>query len=274
MFKSIVQNTKYLNAIAGIIKNEESKQVANEIIKLYKNRNITNIATVEKLINKLSSKNKKSRESAIKTYNENKSNWETHNTKNPEIIERREKASAMITKLFKQGVNFTAETTQTAMTGKVEKVKTTAKYVGPHAKLRKLLYASLKQALNVRKSKNKKFQVYAKMDINTDGVLRPINSGKFDEKHMLDMVDAMLDKIEGVSSNYEDVNINRTYIEYGFVDTPSGGCYVEDEKLNGILFRKSVMAVRNSDNNCFWYCMLYLQSDDRNIKYWDARQKN
>ena len=59
MSKSIVQNTKYLNAIAGIIKNEESKQVANEIIKLYKNRNITNIATVEKLINKLSSKIKK-----------------------------------------------------------------------------------------------------------------------------------------------------------------------------------------------------------------------
>ena len=86
MSKSIVQNTKYLNAIAGIIKNEESKRVANEIINLYKNRNITNIATVEKLINKLSSKNKKSRESAIKTYNENKSNWENHNIKNPEII--------------------------------------------------------------------------------------------------------------------------------------------------------------------------------------------
>ena len=59
MSKSIVQNTKYLNAIAGIIKNEESKQVANEIVKLYKNRNITNIATVEKLINKISTKKKK-----------------------------------------------------------------------------------------------------------------------------------------------------------------------------------------------------------------------
>ena len=56
MSKSIVKNTKYLNAIASQIKNDESKQVASEIIKLYKNRNITNIATVEKLIKKLSSK--------------------------------------------------------------------------------------------------------------------------------------------------------------------------------------------------------------------------
>ena len=98
-------------------------------------------------------KTKKSRESAIKTYNENKSNWENHNTKNPEIIERREKASALITKLFKQGVKFTAETTKTAMSGQVEKIKNTAKYVGTQAKLRKLIYASLKQALNVRQSK-------------------------------------------------------------------------------------------------------------------------
>ena len=231
MSKSIVQNTKYLNAIAGTIKNEESKQVANEIIKLYKNRNITNVATVEKLINKLSSKNKKSRESAIKTYNENKSNWETHNTKNPEIIQRREKASAIITKLFKQGVKFTAETGKTAMNGKVEKIKTTAKYVGTEAKLRKLIYASLKQALNIRQSKSKNFKVYARMVAYADGVERHINSGSFDEKHISNMIDTLIDKIEGVSTNYQDTSINKTHIEYGFIDTPSGGCYVEDEKI-------------------------------------------
>ena len=88
------------------------------------------------------------------------------------------------------------------------------------------------------------------------------------------MIDTLIDKIEGVSTNYQDTSTNKNSIEYGFIDTPSGGCYVEDEKLNDILSRKSVMPVRSSDNNCFWYCMLYLQSDDRNIKYWDARQKN
>jgi len=76
MSKSIVQNTKYLNALASIIKNEESKHVAQEIIKLYKNRNISHITTVEKYIKKLTSKNKISRESGIKIYNENKENWE------------------------------------------------------------------------------------------------------------------------------------------------------------------------------------------------------
>ena len=107
-----------------------------------------------------------------------------------------------------------------------------------------------------------------------DGVERHINSGSFDEKHISNMIDTLIDKIEGVSTNYQDTSINKTSIEYGFIDTPSGGCYVEDEKLNDILSRKSVMPVRNSDNNCFWYCMLYLQSDDANVKRWDTRPKN
>ena len=152
------------------------------------------------------------------------------------------------------------------MSGKVEKIKTTAKYVGTQAKLRKLIYASLKQALNVRQSKSKKFKLYARMVANADGVEKHINSGTFNEKDIFNMIDTLIDKIEGVSTNYQDTSINKTSIEYGFIDTPSGGCYVEDEKLNDILSRKSVMPVRNSDNNCFWCCMLYLQSDDRNIK--------
>jgi hypothetical protein len=38
-------------------------------------------------------------------------------------------------------------------------------------------------------------------------------------------------------------------IQFGFIMTPSGGCYVEDESLNCIISRKPVITIKHKDDN-------------------------
>ena len=45
-------------------------------------------------------------------------------------------------------------------------------------------------------------------------------------------------------------------LQFGFVLTPSGGCYVEDESLNCISSRKTFITIINKDDNCFWFSLL------------------
>jgi hypothetical protein len=63
------------------------------------------------------------------------------------------------------------------------------------------------------------------------------------------MIEATLQSAWGMS-------FSGASIQFGFIMTPSGGCYVEDESLNCRISRKTVITITNTDDNCFWFALL------------------
>jgi hypothetical protein len=51
------------------------------------------------------------------------------------------------------------------------------------------------------------------------------------------------------------VGFSGASIQFGFIMTPAGGCYVEDESLNCVISRKTVITIKHKDDNCFWFAL-------------------
>jgi hypothetical protein len=45
-------------------------------------------------------------------------------------------------------------------------------------------------------------------------------------------------------------------IQFGVIMTPAGGCYVENESLNCVISRKTIITIKNKDDNCFCFALL------------------
>ena len=45
-------------------------------------------------------------------------------------------------------------------------------------------------------------------------------------------------------------------LQFGFVLTPSGGCYVEDESLNCIISRNTFITIKHTYDNCVWFALV------------------
>ena len=52
------------------------------------------------------------------------------------------------------------------------------------------------------------------------------------------------------------MSIAGSSLQFGFIMIPSGGSYVEDESLNCVISRKTVITIKNKDDNCFWFSLL------------------
>ena len=63
-------------------------------------------------------------------------------------------------------------------------------------------------------------------------------------------------KIEAALQSAWGMAIAGATLQLGFVMTPSGGCYVEDESSNCIISRKTVITIKNKDDSCFWFALL------------------
>ena len=127
----------------------------------------------------------------------------------------------------------------------------------------KIVISSYKKAI-LELDKNQNFKFYSIMTLfrkyELDGVEMvaaiPVNSGTFDKKNWIKWLLRFVNDIEKLIQSDKSILILGSIIQYGFILTPSGGCYVEDKNLNDILKRKTIITIKNKDNNCFWYALL------------------
>ena len=63
--------------------------------------------------------------------------------------------------------------------------------------------------------------------------------------------------IYSMSQSEEEVKFKNVALKLFVTIILAGGCFVRDETLNEILSRKTVIHIKNNDNNCFWYSLVY-----------------
>ena len=52
------------------------------------------------------------------------------------------------------------------------------------------------------------------------------------------------------------MSLGGSSLQFGFTLTPAGGCYVEDETVNCIINRNTIITIENKDDNCVWCSLL------------------
>ena len=62
-------------------------------------------------------------------------------------------------------------------------------------------------------------------------------------------------KLETTLQSTWGMGFGGSSIQLGFVMSPAGGCYIEDESLNWTISRTTVITIKN-DDNCFWFALL------------------
>ena len=80
-----------------------------------------------------------------------------------------------------------------------------------------------------------------------------INSGSCNTNEWGGWVTMFCGKIEAALHSAWGMGLSGASLQLGFILTPSGGCYVEDESFNFIIGRKTVITITHKDDNCFWF---------------------
>jgi hypothetical protein len=72
-----------------------------------------------------------------------------------------------------------------------------------------------------------------------------VNSGTFNNKEWGGWVNTFSGVIETSSQSAWGMGFSGASIQFGCIMTPAGGCYVEDESLNCIISRNTVITIKN-----------------------------
>jgi hypothetical protein len=71
-------------------------------------------------------------------------------------------------------------------------------------------------------------------------------------------LDDFIEKIMKLIQSDEQVKLNSFRLTFHFAIIPSGSGHLESKTLNEHYKKKSVVRVKNNDNNCFWYSLVNL----------------
>jgi hypothetical protein len=83
-----------------------------------------------------------------------------------------------------------------------------------------------------------------------------VNSGTFNNKEWGGWVNTFGGMIEDTLQSAWGMGFSGASMQFGFIMTPAGGCYVEYESLNCIIRRKTVIPIKHKDDKCFWFALL------------------
>jgi hypothetical protein len=76
-----------------------------------------------------------------------------------------------------------------------------------------------------------------------------VNSGTFNNKEWGGWVNTFGGMIEDTLQSAWGMGFSGASMQLGFIMTPAGGCYVEDESLNCIISRKTVITIKSKSDN-------------------------
>ena len=102
--KTRIKNVKYLSSLARNAR-DDTKALADQVVKLYEQRKIINITTAENYLNKFASTNKNTRKAAINNFVKKEEGFVKYGLTSNKLVtkkkETEEVAAKKIQKLFK-----------------------------------------------------------------------------------------------------------------------------------------------------------------------------
>ena len=78
------------------------------------------------------------------------------------------------------------------------------------------------------------------------------HSKVYTKKDVATWATAFADEIETLAQSEAEIKFKSFLVHFYIALIPSGGCFVDDETLTEILSRKTIIQIRNKDDNCFW----------------------
>ena len=69
------------------------------------------------------------------------------------------------------------------------------------------------------------------------------------------VVHEIIAKIEAGLEEYDEIDLSTLEIIYKFIDIPTGGTGTTSREKSSISKKTSWVAIKNDDNNCFWYAL-------------------
>ena len=252
------------------IANKYKPQVAT-ILEAYRDKSIRNKTTAQHRVNDiLSSSNHEEVAISTKT-NENIKLTKKINQLEEELKQmyiernkRREEAAKKFQRFYRGRPAIEITEGERALNGNVREIIATIHKTGkdnPKTIVAKTLIQALRKI-----PKGHKFKIWAHVERLFDNdTFYHRNTKPFTNDNLDEFVDA-LDEVFGVQSAGLVSDTGST-ITYNVSFLPSGGKHTTSRQREDILNKKSVIRVRNNDNNCFWYALAYLLNPkDKHIR--------
>jgi len=266
------------------------KQMINEYVDLYRYGKIAQRDTVENAILSLASSNKKIRDKAIIRYettiegmrnkpplNERMGTARINNlgtktdNNNKRLIEEApsQKAAMKIQRLFANGIAYELSTRHgvnrpKAFKDKVMEITVVPKFVGSKSAY-DIAYMLMKayQLLLKQLPAGSNFKFNAVMTFENIGFGPDLSkhSKVYFKKDAAQWATDYSEDIYTLAQSGVEMKFKNFEIRFYIAIIPSGGSFVDDETLKDILARKTVIQIKNNDNNCFWYALAYSIND-------------
>ena len=248
-----VQNTKYLQTFvrkAGA----SMRPMIGEIIQLYSDNEIAQLLTAENMIRKVMGQTVNLRGKSQKTYDEVFKKQGAIRTDTTKAA-----AAAKIGRAIRGNVTF-GVTRRTAFKNQTVSVVVKALTVGSALSTDITAFVA-RSYLAARKEipRNANFKIWAscRYDYQTeDGEVQhklPVTMTKYTNKELPKFFKEF---VERISCSYGTIILKTMIFEYHFVVIPSGaGCGTTSREVESVLNKKSVLQIKNDDQNCFWYAM-------------------
>ena len=235
-----------------------------KLVEMYKTGEIDNKLTVENILLKATSKDKRISKSGVSELQKLESKLENkakvfYDAKATKI----KKSLGSITK-------FTISDQELALNNNVISVTLKPKKIGVTSRkdIDSFIARSYLEAKKVAKIKGE-FKVYAVATIPVDDADHFIKTKKYDSNQLGKFFAELRKRIYG---EYKGPEADTMMFEYNFIKIPSGGARTTERDTNSILNKKSVLRIINDDNNCFWYALACLMNPE-NTALKDSRNK-
>jgi len=263
---SYKKNLRLLEDYKTVYKRKFKDEI-NNLIKLYEDRKVFNVKTVRNVLDKLTDKNnKKSVNLGFEEYNKL---YEKYKDADPFSLKRKKnKAILRIQNTFRNSVIVEIVRHESALGNNVIEITAKPQRVGSIAAMdiKTILYKSYVRALRML-PKNSSFKFYSSVNFTTnDRERNSLVSNQYNSDKTGPWAAHVEAQIEKAVQSDEKIQLNNLLIKFHFIIMPAGGRgnATQDRDRESILNKKSVLRIKNDDNNCFWYALSALVH--KNIK--------
>ena len=135
--------------------------------------------------------------------------------------------------------------------------------------IKTILYRSYLKAVKMLPKKSS-IKFYSSVNFTTNDKERnSLVSNQYEPKTIALWASHVEAQIEKAVQSDEKIKLNTLMIKFHFIIMPSGGRgnATQDRDRESILNKRSVLRIKNDDNNCFWYALSALvHKDIKNIR--------
>jgi len=264
---SVKRNIKLLEDYKTVYKRRFKNEI-NNLIQFYESRKAYNVRTVKNVLDKLTDRdNKKNIALGLSEYQKL---YEKYKDAEPVPIkikrlreerilnERRGKAVLKIQNMLRNTVIIDIVRHESALDGKVIEVTVKPQRIGTVAAMdiKTILYKSFFKAVKMLPKKSG-FKFYSSINFTTNDKGRSsLVSNEYTPATIGSWSSHVESQIEKAVQSDEQIKLNSLLIKFDFVIMPAGGRgNATQERDRESIFNKSVLRIKNDDNNGFWYAL-------------------